>query len=108
MRITSDLVYRRWVSTNRRVLCPPRQVDVYEERTVYVDKTTLQDAGDGLFARRDLAVDTLVAFYNGVRLGPGEDKIAIGSLVERGWKYEEQEDSSATSAWLNGSLRDGC
>ena len=71
VRITSESVYKSWVSTNKAVMCPPHQRDVYETETVTVDQSTMPHSGEGLFAKINLPADNLVAFYNGIRLKPG-------------------------------------
>ena len=34
---------------------------------VYVEKSLFKEAGEGLFAKIDIDVDTVVSFYNGIR-----------------------------------------
>lgn len=41
--------------------------DPYEHQTVYVKKSTIPFAGEGLFAKRFLPAGTLVALFNGIR-----------------------------------------
>ena len=43
---------------------------------VNLDKI-IEGAGDGLFARIDIPAHTTCAFYNGVRVKPGEAEVAV-------------------------------
>ena len=42
--------------------------DPYESRLIECRASEIPDSGEGLYAKCDLAKDTVVAFYNGVRL----------------------------------------
>ncbi len=60
-------------STLREIRCPPLQEDPLERNTVRVGPSTLgKGAGEGLFARGRLSRGDTVAFYNGLRVRPGE------------------------------------
>ena len=51
--------------------CPARNLllrDLYEVLHVYVDKSGVQGAGEGLFARRNIGKGSLVAVFNGTRV----------------------------------------
>lgn len=51
------------------ILCrQPLVPDVYEQERVCVCESLIQDAGEGLYARRSLTEGEVVSFYNGVRL----------------------------------------
>jgi histone-lysine N-methyltransferase SETD7 len=50
----------------------PLLCDVYEQDRVCVQKSLIENAGEGLFARVDLEADEVAAFYNGVRLSHDE------------------------------------
>jgi hypothetical protein len=59
---------------------PATTRDAYEAAMVAVRPSAIRGAGEGLFALRDIAPDTLVAFYAGVRRNCGED-----DAEERTW-----------------------
>ena len=62
-----------WPSTLQKVRCPWLQEDPYESKMVYSGPSKLSDgAGDGLFLRKDVDAGTMVSFYNGIRIMPGE------------------------------------
>ncbi|KAI4879319.1 hypothetical protein NFI96_022624 [Prochilodus magdalenae] len=42
--------------------------DPYESQRVYVGQSLISGAGEGLFAKTDTDADTVMAFYNGVRI----------------------------------------
>ena len=42
--------------------------DRYEESMVYLDRSTIPGAGEGLFARKDVSLHTIVAFFNGLKI----------------------------------------
>ena len=65
-------LFRHWPSTLSDVTCPPFQEDPYEKGRVEVRGSEIGGAGDGLFATRDLAAGETVAFYNGIRVSPGQ------------------------------------
>ena len=46
------------------------QRDPYEDQNIRVMKSGLEMAGEGVFAKKDLPPDTIVAFYNGIRIPP--------------------------------------
>ena len=45
--------------------------DPYESALVYPGISTIQDAGEGLFAKTDIKAGQLIAFFNGVRTRAG-------------------------------------
>jgi histone-lysine N-methyltransferase SETD7 len=53
--------------------CPPLQEDPFERKWVEVLPSSIAGAGDGLFAKRRLSEGASVAFYNGIRVRPGEE-----------------------------------
>ena len=61
-----------WPSTLTRVPCPWLQEDPFERKVVYSESSGMNGAGDGLFLRKDVAMDSIVSFYNGIRVAPGE------------------------------------
>ena len=70
---TSGPHFRFWPSTLHKITCPWLQEDPYEHKTVYAGQSSMgEGAGDGLFLRRDVPAGTVVAFYNGIRIMPGE------------------------------------
>ena len=42
--------------------------DRYEESMVYLDRSTIPGAGEGLFAKKDVSLNTIVAFFNGLKI----------------------------------------
>lgn len=56
------------ISTHDLLSKHPLQIDLYEQDKVYVSQSSIQGAGEGLFARQHLPSNTVVSFYNGVRL----------------------------------------
>ena len=47
--------------------------DPYEKQMVEVKKSEADDAGEGVFARKDIPAATVVAFYNGIRIPADEE-----------------------------------
>jgi len=60
---------RNWICSNLL------QRDPYEDQKIKVMASGLEMAGEGVFAKTDLPSETIVAFYNGVRIPPdvGDD-----------------------------------
>ena len=56
------------LSTHDKICDHPLKPDPYEAHTAFVAKSSIPDAGEGLFAKRPLHAGELVAYYNGVRL----------------------------------------
>ncbi len=53
---------------------PPLQEDPYEDKYVRAGRSEMsEDAGDGLFLKKAAKANTTVAFYNGIRVRPGEE-----------------------------------
>ena len=47
--------------------------DPYESKFVMPGKSSMGDnAGDGLFLKKDVIANTTISFYNGIRVKPGE------------------------------------
>ncbi len=68
----SSTVYR-YVEQERGKLVDPLVPDITEETWVYVAPSTLgPEAGDGVFAKRDIPENTVVAFYGGMRFNLSE------------------------------------
>ena len=44
--------------------------DPYESKMVEIRASTIDGANEGLFAKRDLEVNTTIAFYNGCQADP--------------------------------------
>ena len=65
-------VYRYWPSSCNYMRCPRLQEDPYERKTVYSGPSGTEGAGDGVFLQRDVSAGTTIAFYNGIRVMPGE------------------------------------
>lgn len=60
------------VSSRDVLSLQPLLCDVYEQDRVYVKKSLIENAGEGLFARIVLKADEVASFYNGVRLSHDE------------------------------------
>lgn len=68
-----DVVYS-FDPASPAVFCRAPQVpDPYEEIFVEVKPSNIANAGEGLFAKIDIDVGTVISFYNGVRVRPGHD-----------------------------------
>ncbi len=58
----------RDVSSSSRISRFPMLRDPYEDERVEVAQSKLPQAGEGLFAKKDLKAGELAALYNGIRL----------------------------------------
>merc|ERR1711915_30711 len=70
--ILSESSYCYWISTKDDIQCPPLQVDPYEASLVDVRLSCVEDGGEGAFAKQDIKAGTVIAYYNGIRMKPGE------------------------------------
>ena len=52
----------------------------HERKSVYVDRSTIQGAGEGTFARRTFLPGHLVSYYNGVKLR--EDQMFLSNMTQ--------------------------
>mgnify|MGYP001161651556 FL=1 len=103
----------------------PMVSDPYEDCTVRVRSSGVEGGGDGLFAQKDLAKGSMVAFYNGVRLpyrvGVKEEwatsgyKIYINADYESGERMDIPEECQSLDVYcatlghkLNHSFRPNC
>ena len=68
-------VYGRWESTREDIACPAHRQDVYERSLVVVGQSGVAGGGEGLFAREEIPANTVCSYYNGVRMGPGEESV---------------------------------
>ena len=59
-------------SDRERLYVNYKQKDPYESERVEVRKSTVKNAGDGVFAVRDLPANTFVCFYHGIYLEEGQ------------------------------------
>jgi len=64
--------YQYWPSTLDEVGVPPYLEDPYESQLVFGCMSDCHGAGDGLFLKKNVKANTTVAFYNGIRVRPGE------------------------------------
>jgi len=64
--------YSHAPSDRQRIACDWHLADCYETVTVLCRPSDIHGAGDGLFAARDIAKNTVISYYNGVRVLPGE------------------------------------
>ena len=61
-------MYKREVSGFDHVTNEPLLPDPYESTTVCIKQSKVEGAHDGLFSRKKIEPNTILAFYNGVRL----------------------------------------
>ena len=73
--------------------CDPLQSDIFESSWVYVRRSDVSSecAGEGLFSKRRMGAGATVAFYNGIRVRPGE------TPPFRSYDYEIYVDWNKTS-----------
>jgi len=64
--------FSRCPSDNDVVRCDWLLADPYESVTVVCAPSRINGAGDGLFAAKDLPAGRVIAYYNGVRVEPGQ------------------------------------
>ena len=65
--------YQYWPSSIDNVGVPPLLEDPLESKYVICGTSDIGDnAGDGLFLKQDVEANTIIAFYNGIRVKPGE------------------------------------
>ena len=67
INITQSTPFIFDISTDKRLSQYLLLCDPYEDETVYVARSELPDAGEGLFAKKGIEKDKLVSFYNGIR-----------------------------------------
>jgi len=114
-QITSEKIYKRWISTEENIACPPHLADPYESSLVQVKQSGMDGAGEGLFAKVDIPEGVIVAYYNGLRFNAGdrmkEDETGYAIFVEHNARvdkhakhmdipsrYHSSQDYSATLA----------
>ena len=59
-------------SNKDKIPCDWMLKDTYESSTVICRTSKIAGAGDGLFAAKDLPTNTIVSYYNGLHINPGE------------------------------------
>lgn len=69
-KVTESVTYDP--STHDQLSKYPLQVDLYEQDKVYVAQSGIPGAGEGLFTRKELPSNSVISFYNGVRLSHEE------------------------------------
>ena len=67
-------VFKREFSSHDFVTLSPTLKDPYETNTIQVKKSSVPGASEGTFARSDLQKNTILAFYNGIKLPPGYEE----------------------------------
>ncbi|KND04419.1 uncharacterized protein SPPG_00148 [Spizellomyces punctatus DAOM BR117] len=72
--------YRYDPPTHDCISSDPLLPDPYESRAVAVRPSHIVDAGEGLFAKRDLMYGEVAAFYSGLRL-------TLAEVEARGWDH---------------------
>jgi len=68
-----DLVYSFDHASPALFCRSPHLCDPYEDLFVEVKPSQIADAGEGLYAKIDIDVGTVISFYNGVRVRSGHD-----------------------------------
>ena len=83
----------REISTHNWICSQPTLKDPYEALQVEVRQSFVEDGGEGVFALQPLAKQTVIAFYNGVRLPPVMD---VGDWEDCSYRIflhtDEEED----------------
>lgn len=104
-QLDDDRVFRRFVSCEKTLTKWPLMRDPYEEKTVFAAPSRIHNAGEGLFAKRDLNPGELAAFYNGIRLShevvDGRHWNANGNCIslDKDSVIDVPEDMSSTSQY---------
>lgn len=65
-------VFKSDVSTSNHLSSEPMLRDPYEVKTVTVKSSSLPKAGDGVFVTTDVDKDTVVSYFNGVRVSKND------------------------------------
>ena len=60
------------LATKTHLSLHPRTRDPYEATVVDVHKSTIAKAGDGVFLTQDVAANTTVSFFNGIRISKND------------------------------------
>eukprot|EP00092_Neocalanus_flemingeri_P050076 GFUD01057758.1.p1 GENE.GFUD01057758.1~~GFUD01057758.1.p1 ORF type:complete len:470 (-),score=76.19 GFUD01057758.1:206-1615(-) len=68
--VKSNIVYKRDVSNQKSISKWPFLKDPWEHKRVEARISHFEGAGEGLFAKRNIDIDELVALYNGTRTAP--------------------------------------
>lgn len=67
-KVKDSFHFNKDVSTNTSISKNPLQTDPYEQKRVFVKKSIILDAGEGLFSSIDASEGEVMSFYNGIRL----------------------------------------
>jgi len=78
--------FKKEVSTTDWLTPNTMLEDPYEVRTVYVGVSKTPGAEEGLFAARDLKLNTIAAFYNGIRRQKPADSTSTWQLQANAYK----------------------
>ena len=90
----NDSFYDYRPSNSVTVACNWRLRDPYERVTVICRPSKLPNgAGDGLFALKDIPPKTLISYYNGIRVLPGESYSATSWNYQIYVDWENTDDS---------------
>lgn len=74
----SDVEYKEDISTRSHFCSEPLLPDPFEDQRVFVKKSDIEGANEGVFARFDVGIGAIMSFYNGIRLTDNE-------VDQRGW-----------------------
>ena len=88
------------LSTREYIGDQPLRPDPYEKKHVVCRNSEIPDSGQGLYAKIDLPKDTIVAFYNGVRLPYELKGRPPESWSDSGYKIHVNAD------WISGLRMD--
>eukprot|EP00092_Neocalanus_flemingeri_P021710 GFUD01023548.1.p1 GENE.GFUD01023548.1~~GFUD01023548.1.p1 ORF type:complete len:461 (+),score=107.13 GFUD01023548.1:170-1552(+) len=61
-------IFKREVSGNDNITSMPNLKDPYETNTIQVRKSSVEGASEGIFTKCDIQKNTILAFYNGIKL----------------------------------------
>lgn len=75
VKMKEKVKYRLDVSTSTVISATPLIEDPFEEKIVYVAESIIENAGEGLFLKKNVASGDLVAIYNGVRMSDHEARL---------------------------------
>ena len=90
--------YQYWASSLENVGVPPLLEDPFESKFVFAGTSNIGDnAGDGLFLKKDVKANTTISFYNGIRVKPGE----TAPFANYGYQIFVDWNRKSTVSFLN-------
>ena len=94
--VNISLFSRQWPSSKLEITCPPHLREPYEDQFVEVCTSNVSGGGEGLCAKVDIPVGTIVSYYHGVRMKPVDEILfgkATGYAIYLEWDVEAKETS---------------